>query len=166
MKVAVYPGSFDPITFGHLDILGRAADVFDRVVVGVLANPRKAPLLAADRRITIIRAAVDEHCHVAASRIAVEAFNGLTVDFCRIQGAQFIIRGLRAISDFEFEFQMALLNRKLESNVETIFLMPKEEYTYLSSRIVKEISRLGGDVSGFVPAAVAKALRQKMTKHE
>jgi pantetheine-phosphate adenylyltransferase len=159
MTVAVYPGSFDPVTFGHLDVLRRAADVFDRVVVGVLENPRKAPLLAADQRIELIRLAVIETGGDAAARIAVEAFVGLTVDFCRAQKANFIVRGLRAISDFETELQLAHANRKLAPEVDTVFFMTSLEQGYASSSLVKEIAQFGGAIDELVPAAAAKALR-------
>jgi pantetheine-phosphate adenylyltransferase len=159
VKVAVYPGSFDPITFGHLDVLGRAADVFDRVVVGVLANPRKTPLLHAEQRIAIIQAAVADHCATAAPRIAVEAFNGLTVDFCRTQGAHFIIRGLRAISDFESELQLGHANRELAPGIDTVFFMTSLEQGYVSSSLVKEIAQFGGDIANLVPVQAAAALR-------
>ena len=159
MKVAVYPGSFDPITFGHLDVLGRAADAFDRVVVGVLENPRKAPLLTAVHRITIIRGAIGEHLPAAAQRITVEAFTGLTIDFCRAQGAQFIIRGLRAISDFESELQLGHANRELAPEIDSVFFMTSLEQGYVSSSLVKEIAQFGGPIDRLVPAQAAAALR-------
>jgi pantetheine-phosphate adenylyltransferase len=153
MSVAVYPGSFDPVTFGHLDVIGRAAGIFERVVVGVLANPRKARLLSTDERRAVLRAAIDETLGPAASRIEVTAFDGLTVDFARQSGAAFIVRGLRAVSDFESEMQMAHTNRKLAPEVDTIFFMTALEHAYLSSTLVKEIALLGGDVSAMVPPA-------------
>jgi pantetheine-phosphate adenylyltransferase len=152
MRRAIYPGSFDPITNGHLDVIERARKLFDEVVVAVAHNDEKQPLFSLKDRLDLLRE--------TAGKIDAE-FEGLLVEFARNEKAGIVIRGLRAISDFEFEFQMALMNRKLDSAVETIFLMPKEEYTYLSSRIVKEIARLGGDISGFVPACVAKALSSK-----
>ena len=158
MKVAVYPGSFDPITFGHLDVLARAAEVFDRVIVGVLANPRKAPLLAAADRVAIIRAATDEHCAGAASRIAVAEFSGFTVDFCRANGALFIIRGLRAISDFETELQLGHANRELAPEIDTVFFMTALAQGYVSSSLVREIAQFGGPIERLVPAAAARAL--------
>ena len=160
MKVAVYPGSFDPITFGHLDVLGRAANAFDRVVVGVLENPRKAPLLAAAHRIAIIRGSVDEHCGAAAGRIDVHAFTGLTVDFCRAMDAQFIIRGLRAISDFETELQLGHANRELAPEIDSVFFMTSLEQGYVSSSLVKEIAQFGGPIERLVPAGAAEALRE------
>lgn len=159
MKVAVYPGSFDPITLGHLDVVARAAGVFDRVVLAVLRNPRKQPLLDADERVATIRRSVDESCpSELAERIDVEAFDGLTVDFCRTRGAAFIVRGLRAVSDFESELQMAHMNRRLAPGVDTVFFMTALEHSYLSSSLVKEIASFGGDVSGMVPGAVVERL--------
>jgi pantetheine-phosphate adenylyltransferase len=155
MRRAIYPGSFDPVTNGHLDVIERARTLFDEVVVAVAINEQKQPLFTADERLAMLRQAIT----IDAVRVAPMA--GLLVEFAAAEGAHAVVRGLRAISDFEFEFQMALMNRKLDPQVETIFLMPKEEYTYLSSRIVKEIARLGGDVSAFVPALVAEALAKK-----
>jgi pantetheine-phosphate adenylyltransferase len=156
---AIYPGSFDPVTNGHLDVIERARKLFDEVIVAVAHNDQKHPLFSLEERIDLLRATVD-----GAKNVEIAPMDGLLVNFAMARKATAVIRGLRAISDFEFEFQMALMNRKLESNVETIFLMPKEEYTYLSSRIVKEIARLGGDVTGFVPTRVARALAQKLTR--
>jgi pantetheine-phosphate adenylyltransferase len=157
IRRAIYPGSFDPVTNGHLDVIDRARKLFDEVIVAVAHNDQKDPLFPLDERLRLIKGALGK-----IRNVEVAPLNGLLVDFARARKATAVIRGLRAISDFEFEFQMALMNRKLDSTVETIFLMPKEEYTYLSSRIVKEIARLGGDVSDFVPAAVAKALGAKL----
>jgi pantetheine-phosphate adenylyltransferase len=159
MSVAVYPGSFDPITFGHLDILGRAAKVFDRVIVGVLENPRKQPLLPVERRIEIITAARDEHCPDDAERIAIESFVGLTVDFCHARDAAFIIRGLRAISDFETELQLGHANRELAADIDTVFFMTSLEQGYVSSSLVKEIAQFGGPIEKLVPAQAAEAVR-------
>jgi pantetheine-phosphate adenylyltransferase len=156
MRRAIYPGSFDPVTNGHLDVIGRARKLFDEIVVAVAHNDEKQPLFSLEERLALLRDALDKIDHVRVAQ-----FDGLLVDFAVEQKANAVIRGLRAVSDFEFEFQMALMNRKLEDSVETIFLMPKEEYTYLSSRLVKEIARLGGNVSSFVPSAVAKALGKK-----
>ena len=164
MKVAVYPGSFDPITFGHLDVLGRAANVFDRVIVGVLENPRKQPLLSVEQRIAIILAARDEHCADAAPRIAVESFEGLTVDFCRARNAGFIIRGLRAISDFETELQLGHANRALAGDVDTVFFMTSLEQGYVSSSLVKEIAQFGGAIEHLVPGAAVDAVRAAFTR--
>lgn len=156
MRRAIYPGSFDPITNGHLDVIERARKLFDEVVVAVAHNDEKQALFSLKDRLDLLRETAGK-----IDNVRIAEFEGLLVEFARNEEAGVVIRGLRAISDFEFEFQMALMNRKLDSAVETIFLMPKEEYTYLSSRIVKEIARLGGDVSGFVPACVAKALSRK-----
>jgi pantetheine-phosphate adenylyltransferase len=158
MSVAVYPGSFDPITNGHLDVIGRAAGAFDRVIVAVLANPRKQPLLAADDRIEIIRAALDAG-GVSTDRVEVDSFDGLTVDFCQRRGARFIVRGLRAISDFETEMQLAHNNRKLAPDVDTVFFMTAVEHGYVSSSLVKEIAMFGGDVSSMVPEAALARLQ-------
>jgi pantetheine-phosphate adenylyltransferase len=163
MKVAVYPGSFDPITNGHLDVVERAAGCFDRLVVAVLENPRKEPLLPATERVAIIRATVDGSADAeTATRIEVRSFDGLTVDFCREVGARFIVRGLRAISDFETEIQLAHNNRKLAPGIDTVFFMTALEHGYVSSSLVKEIARFGGDVTGMLPdparAAVLAAL--------
>lgn len=158
MTSALYPGSFDPITFGHLDVLGRAAGVFDRVFVAVLVNPGKTPLLPEAERLATIREAVAETLGERAARVEVARFEGLTVDCARRLGARFIVRGLRAVSDFENELQMAHTNRKLAPEVDTIFFMTSLEHAYLSSTLVKEIARFGGDVSGMVPTAVIRRL--------
>jgi len=156
MRRAIYPGSFDPVTNGHLDIIERARKLFDEVIVAVAHNDEKQPLLPLKERLDLLRETAGK-----IDNVRIAQFKGLLVEFARAEKAGAVIRGLRAVSDFEFEFQMALMNRKLDAGVETIFLMPKEEYTYLSSRIVKEIARLGGDVSGFVPPAVAATLSKK-----
>jgi pantetheine-phosphate adenylyltransferase len=159
MRTAVYPGSFDPITLGHVDVLQRAAGVFDRVVVAVLVNPRKAPGGEADARVAAIREAIAETLPDLAGRIEVRVFDGLTVDACRRVEARHIVRGLRVISDFEAELQMAHMNRHLAPEIDTVFFMTALEYGYLSSSLVKEIARFGGDVSAMVPAGVAARLR-------
>ncbi len=159
LRTAIFPGSFDPITNGHVDVVTRAAAVFDRVIVGVLANPRKAPLLDVETRIRLIEDALAES-GIPAARIEIEAFDGLTVDLCRARGATAIVRGLRAISDFEYEMQMAHMNRHLSPAVETVFLMPDETNSFLSSRLVKEVFSLGGDVAALVPPAVHRRLQQ------
>ena len=160
MRIAVYPGSFDPITYGHLDVLSRAAAVFDRVVIAVLVNPQKGvPVFPADERVKVIREAIAECCPAdVAERIDVESFDGLTVDFCRRRDATFVVRGLRAISDFESELQMAHTNRKLAPELDTVFFMTALEHSYLSSSLVKEIAALGGDVDQMAPPSVAKRL--------
>jgi pantetheine-phosphate adenylyltransferase len=163
MSVAVYPGSFDPITNGHLDVIRRASGAFERVIVAVLANPRKQPLLAVDQRIEIIRQALAGD-GASGNRIEVDSFDGLTVDFCRARGAQFIVRGLRAISDFETEMQLAHNNRKLAPEVDTVFFMTALEHGYVSSSLVKEIAQFGGDVSEMVPPAAQQALSVALGK--
>ncbi len=160
MKKAIYPGSFDPVTNGHLDVIQRAARLCDSIVIAVAFNPEKSCLFNVEERIALVREATRNEPKVTE----VTSFEGLLVNFAREEGASAIVRGLRAISDFEFEFQMALMNRKLAPEFETIFLMPTEEYTYLSSRIVREIARLHGDVSTFVPPAAAAALAEKFPR--
>lgn len=155
---AIYPGSFDPVTFGHLDIIHRASQLFDSLIVAVAHNEAKNPLFAAEERMAMIGEAVD-----GAAGVTIKRLDGLLVDFARAEDAWVVIRGLRAVSDFEFEFQMALMNRRLEPKLETIFLTPKEDYTFLSSRIVKEVARLGGDVGPFVPGFVVTRLKEKFS---
>jgi len=156
MTRAIYPGSFDPVTLGHVDVIQRALRLFDEVIVAAAASEGKGPLFPIEERLDLIRASLP-----GEPRLQVKKLDGLLVDFVAAENAQVIVRGLRAVSDFEFEFQMALMNRRLASTVETIFLMPKEDYSYISSRIVKEVARLGGDVSGVVPPPVAVALGKK-----
>jgi pantetheine-phosphate adenylyltransferase len=160
MRIAVYPGTFDPITKGHLDVLERAQRLFDKVVIAVAANTGKSPLFSVEERVALAHEAV-KNLEVPTE---VKSFNGLLVDFVQNQGACAIVRGLRAVSDFEFEFQMALMNRKLRKDVETIFLMPRESYTYLSSSIIREVAKLGGDFSNFVSPNVEQALKEKFKK--
>lgn len=157
-RIAVYPGSFDPVTNGHLDVIGRAVAVFDRVVVAVLGNPRKAPLLDAERRVAIVRAVLDAGPSEIAARVEVATFDGLTVDFCHARGAHSIVRGLRAISDFETEIQLAHNNRVLAPDVDSVFFMTSLEQSYVSSSLVKEIALFGGDVSGMVPQPALAAI--------
>ena len=157
-RVAVFPGSFDPITNAHLDVARRAAELFDRLVIGVLNNPKKAPLFSVDERVDLIaRSVADLGAHVT-----VDGFDGLTVDFARRHGAGFIVRGLRAVSDFEAELQMALTNRKLAPQVDTAFLMTALEYGYVSSSLTKEVARFGGDIGPMVPPPVAAALVERI----
>jgi pantetheine-phosphate adenylyltransferase len=163
MSVAVYPGSFDPITNGHLDIIGRAANVFDRIIVGVLANPRKTPLLPVDERMRVIREALADD-GAASGRIEVASFDGLTVDFCHAHGATAIVRGLRAISDFETEMQLAHNNRVLAPEIDSVFFMTSVANGYVSSSLVKEIATFGGDVSSMLPEAAAEALREAVRR--
>lgn len=157
MRIALYPGSFDPVTNGHLDVLGRALAVYDRVVVAVLANPRKDPLLTAGERVAVLRASLEEVA-LPTDRIDVVTFDGLTVDAVRAHGATSIVRGLRAVSDFEVEMQLAHNNRRLAPDIDTVFFMTAVEHGYVSSSLVKEIARFGGDVTGMIPRAAAAAL--------
>jgi len=156
-RTAIYPGTFDPLTNGHLDVIERAAKLFDRVIVAIAENEGKNPLFSHAERLALVREAIQGWPTVQA-----DSFDGLLVNYVEGRHGHAIIRGLRAVSDFEFEFQLALMNRKLNERVETIFMMPKDIYTFISSRIVKEIARLGGDVSGFVPAHVQTALVNKL----
>ncbi len=153
MKIAIYPGTFDPITNGHLDIVQRAASLFDKVIVTIARNSSKNPMFTEQERLALIKAAVKGN-----KRVAVDVFDGLLVEYARKKKATAIVRGLRAISDFEYEFQMALMNRKLNDQLETVFMMPNAKYTFLNSSIVREIARLGGDVKDFVPPVVQRAL--------
>ncbi len=155
MRHCIYPGTFDPITYGHLDVLGRAAKLFDRVTVAVADNPGKGPLFSAAERLEMLRPNLEKFPNVTLT-----PFGGLLVDFCIAQKADAIIRGLRALSDFEFEFNMALMNRHLEPKVETIFVMPNEQFSYTSSSLVKQVAKYGGDVAHFVPPNVAAALKK------
>lgn len=160
-QIAIYPGTFDPITNGHLDIIKRAARIFDKVIVAVATNTGKAPLFSMDERKKLIQDAVKN-----IDKVEVDAFSGLIVDYCHQRGATALIRGLRAVSDFEYEFQMALLNRKIGKDVESVFLMPKEKYTYLSSSMIKEIAEFGGDITSFVPDHVRIELKNKFDTKE
>lgn len=161
MRHAIYPGTFDPITLGHLDVVARAAPMFDRLTVAVLVNTRKAPSMPTDERLAAIREALDEELGDVGRAVAVEAFDGLTVDLARRLGAGWVVRGLRAVSDFESELQMAQLNRSMAPEVDTVFLMTTPEHGAVSSTMVREISSLGGDVSSMVPAAVLRRLRAR-----
>src|SRR6266849_8963721 len=154
--LAVYPGSFDPLTNGHVDIILRGSRLFDRIVVAMLVNAEKAPLFSTEERVEIARAVFRDQPNVE-----VDTFDGLLVDYVERRKAQVIVRGLRAVSDFEFEFQMALMNQRLNSNIETVFMMPAEKYTYISSRLIKEVFSLGGRVDGLVPELVEERLREK-----
>ena len=157
MRTAVYPGSFDPITNGHLDVIQRAAKLFDKVIVAVAKNESKNPFFSMTQRQELCAQAV---AHLP--NVTVDAFTGLLVEYVERMHGDAVVRGLRAVSDFEFEFQLALMNRKLNERVETIFMMPKDTYTFISSRLVKEIARLGGDVSSFVPKVVQEALTNRL----
>jgi pantetheine-phosphate adenylyltransferase len=157
MRIAVYPGSFDPLTNGHLDIIRRATRLFDRVFVAVLENEGKSPLFSVKERMELIT-----HCTSALEGVEVHSFSGLLVDFMRKVDANVVIRGIRAVSDYEYELQMALMNRELHPGAETIFMLPSVEYTFVASRLVKEVFRLGGDIAHLVPPAVLDALRQRL----
>lgn len=154
--IAIYPGSFDPVTNGHLDLIERGAKIFDKLIVAVLSNSDKEPLFGVRERVQMLGEVVRPWPNVEA-----DVFEGLLVDYARKKHAQVVLRGIRAISDYEFELQMALMNRKLEPNLETVFMMPAETYSYLSSRLVKEVFRLGGDISNLVPPNVLERLRAK-----
>jgi pantetheine-phosphate adenylyltransferase len=158
-RVALYPGSFDPLTNGHLDVLFRARRLADRVIVAILENDSKEPLFSVEERLEMIREIVG-----ADSGVSVRSFSGLLVDFAAQSGATLLVRGLRAISDYEYELQMALMNRRLAPAIETVFLMAKEEYSYVSSRLVKEVARLGADVSGLVPDQVRHRLEERLPR--
>jgi pantetheine-phosphate adenylyltransferase len=159
VKRAIYPGSFDPITNGHVDVIERVAQIFDEVVVAVARNEQKVPLFTENERVDLIEQAIAK-----TKGVRVTSFDGLLVEFARNQEATALVRGIRALSDFEFEFQMALMNRKLAPKLETIFLMPKEEYSYISSRMVREIARLNGDISSFVPENVRLSLLDRLQR--
>lgn len=158
MSIAIYPGTFDPITNGHLDIIERAAQLFDTVIVTVAVNSSKTPLFTASERLTMIQAAIKEK---KLKNVTAESFSGLLVNFAKKKKASALLRGLRAVSDFEYEFQMALMNRKLAPHISTVFLMPTEKYSYLNSSIVREVAKHHGDIKGLVPAAVRVALQKK-----
>src|SRR3990167_6325781 len=158
---AIYPGTFDPITNGHIDILLRSLRIFEHIVVGIGPNPKKTALFSLTERISMIQKSVK-----GISNVSVETFNGLLVDFAKKHNARAIIRGLRAVSDFEYEFQMALMNRKLDDSIETVFLMPSEEYSYLTSSIIKVVSSLNGDISSLVPVHVHTILKNRFKERK
>ncbi len=159
--LAIYPGSFDPITNGHLDLIERGRQLFDHLIVAILTNLEKEPLFTVNERVEMLRAVVGE-----SGNVSIDTFSGLLVDYAARKKAQAILRGIRAFSDYEYELQMALMNRKLAPNLETVFLMPAESYTYVSSRLVKEIIQLGGSVKGLVPELVEERLRRKVSSHK
>jgi pantetheine-phosphate adenylyltransferase len=157
-RLAIYPGTFDPITNGHLDIIERACKLFDQVIVAILVNPSKAPMFSLEERVEILNAVLNSRF----PRVTVETFDGLLVDYAAKRQAQAIVRGIRAISDYEYELQMALMNRRLNPSVETVFMMSAEAYSYLSSRLVKEVFNLGGSIDGLVPDLVIRRMREKL----
>ncbi|MFN4132182.1 MAG: pantetheine-phosphate adenylyltransferase [Caldimicrobium sp.] len=161
-KIAIYPGTFDPITNGHIDLIHRALKIFDTIIVAIGENPAKTPLFTLEERIFIIKKALEEL--QLLNRVEVESFSGLLVDFAKKKGATAIIRGLRAVSDFEYEMQLALMNRKLANSIDTIFLMPSLKYIFLSSSIIKEAAKHGGNVEDLVPKIVAQRLKEKFSK--
>jgi len=162
VTTAIYPGSFDPLTFGHVDIIERSARLFDTVIVSILTNSQKIPLFTVEERIEIMR----EILKPRFPNVEVDVFRGLLVDYARQKGAKVIVRGIRAVTDYEYEFQMALMNRRLTPDIETVFMMPAENYSYLSSRLVKEIAELGGSVAGLVPTIVETRLKQRFKKEK
>ena len=155
--VAIYPGSFDPLTNGHLDLIERASRIFDRLVVSILRNPDKDPLFSVPERVEMLKEVVE-----ALPNVEVDTFEGLLVDYARRKGARVLLRGIRAISDYEYELQMALMNRQLQPEIETVFMLPSEAYSYVSSRLVKEVARLGGSIKELVPAMVEERIRTKV----
>ena len=162
MTTAIYPGSFDPLTFGHVDIVERSARLFDHVIVSILTNAQKAPLFTVEERIRIM----SEILKPRFKNVEVDVFHGLLVDYAKQKGAQVIVRGIRAVTDYEYEFQMALMNRRLAPEIETVFMLPAENYSYLSSSLVKEIAELGGSVKGLVPEIVENRLKQRFKKEK
>ena len=158
-RIAVYPGTFDPVTNGHIDLVERSLRIFDIVIVAVAENPKKTPLFSLEERISLFKRVTTKYRNVV-----IEGFDGLLVDYVKQKKAAGIIRGLRAVSDFEYEMQMALMNRRLDNSIETVFLMPNEEYSFITSTIVKEAASYGGDVSSLVPALVVEKLRKKFKK--
>jgi pantetheine-phosphate adenylyltransferase len=160
MTKVIYPGSFDPLTFGHIDVIERSVRLFDRVVVAIITNPAKHPLFTADER----REMIEEIVKKRFPGVEVDVFHGLLVEYAKRKKAQAIVRGIRAVTDYEYETQMALMNRRLAPQIETVFMMPAEQYTYLSSRLVKEIVELGGSVKGLVPDTVERRLQKKLQK--
>ncbi len=161
VKIAVYPGTFDPVTNGHLDLIRRALRLFDRLIVAIGENPAKKPLFTLEERLAMLEEAVSEWSGEERARLEITSFSGLLVDFCREKGARAIVRGLRAVSDFEYEFQLALMNRRLARDIDTVFLMPGFRWIFISSTIIKEAARFGGNLEGLVPPGVIRRLREK-----
>ena len=157
VKRVIYPGTFDPITLGHLDLIKRAVKIFDGLIVAVASNPHKKPLFSLDERFDMLKETTK-----GIKNLEIDHFEGLLIDYAKQKKCNIVLRGIRAISDFEYEFQMALSNRKLANDIETIFMMPSENYSYLSSKIIKEVASLGADLSGFVPSVVEKKLKEKL----
>jgi len=162
VTTAIYPGSFDPLTYGHVDVVERSARLFDHVIVSILTNAQKAPLFTVDERIEIMK----EILKPRFKNVEVDVFHGLLVDYAKQKKAQVIVRGIRAVTDYEYEFQMALMNRRLAPEIETVFMLPAENYSYLSSSLVKEIAELGGSVKGLVPEIVENRLKQRFKKEK
>jgi pantetheine-phosphate adenylyltransferase len=158
-RTVVYPGTFDPVTFGHIDVIRRVSSIYDRVLIAVAKSEEKSPLFPVDERVEMIKEVIQD-----LENVEVEGFEGLAVDYARARSSRVVVRGLRMISDFEYEFQMALTNRKLDPEIETVFMMPNEDFSYLSSRLIKEVARLGADVSAFVPGNVVRKLKEVMKK--
>jgi pantetheine-phosphate adenylyltransferase len=158
-RTAVYPGTFDPVTYGHIDVIRRVSSIYDKVLVAVAESEEKSPLFSVEDRVKMIKESVRD-----LGNVSVESFQGLAVAYARAKSSRVVVRGLRMISDFEYEFQMALTNRKLDPDIETVFMMPNEDFSYLSSRLIKEVARLGADVSAFVPGNVVAKLKEVMKK--
>jgi pantetheine-phosphate adenylyltransferase len=164
MRRAIYPGSFDPVTNGHLDIIERGCKLFDEIIISILVNPEKQPLFTVEERHEML-AEVLQNINKSGCKVSVDSFRGLLVNYAMAQQADVIVRGIRAISDYEYELQMALMNRRLEPGIETVFMMPAETYSYVSSRLVKEVFHLGGAVSGLVPPVVENRMKEKMNEN-
>lgn len=163
MRRAIYPGSFDPVTNGHLDIIERGCKLFDEIIIAILVNPEKQPFFTVEERSEMLTEVL-QHIHQGSCKLQVDSFSGLLVQYAVAQQADVIVRGIRAISDYEYELQMALMNRRLEPNIETVFMMPAESYSYVSSRLVKEVFQLGGTVEGLVPPLIESRMKEKITQ--
>ena len=163
MRRAIYPGSFDPVTNGHLDIIERGCKLFDEIIIGILVNPEKTPFFTLEERHEMLTEIVQDISR-GGCEVRVDSFRGLLVNYAVAQEADAIVRGIRAISDYEYELQMALMNRRLEPSIETVFMMPAETYSYVSSRLVKEVFQLGGEIAGLVPPVIERRMKEKMNK--